>query len=241
MATAISVPIEGATTAAHDRFLRSFGKWMWGGVIVSVILHFLLFQFFPAFRIAELAIRERVLEAVALPPEIEVPPPPQLIQRPAVPVVARREIAEEITIAPTTFEANPVENLPPPPEERTASLAETPVFTPYDVAPEVKDREKARKIVLKWWPSALREAGVGGRVDLLVFIDDKGRVVNQKVGTTSGFAALDEAAMEAVTEIGREVGFTPAMNRDRRVPVWIRLPIVFRLASETGRTRAEPS
>ncbi|MBI4410524.1 MAG: TonB family protein [Gemmatimonadetes bacterium] len=232
MATAVAFPVQDAAApAAYDRLRQHFRAWMWGSVLLSVLLHFLLFQFFPAFQIAELAIRERVLEAVALPPEIEVPPPPQLIQRPAVPVVARREIAEEITIAPTTFEANPVENLPPPPEKRTGSLADAPAFTPYEVAPEVKDRETARKIVLKWWPPALRQAGIGGRVDLLVFIDDRGRVLNRKVGTTSGYAALDQAAMEAVAEIGREVGFTPALNRDKAVPVWIRLPIIFTLAT----------
>lgn len=75
--------------------------------------------------------------------------------------LARREIAEEITIAPTTFGANPVENLPPPPEERTASLADTPACTPYEVAPEVKDRERARKIVLKCWPPAVALGAVG--------------------------------------------------------------------------------
>jgi hypothetical protein len=55
------------------------------------------------------------LTAIDLPPEIEIPPAPTSIARPAMPVIATGEIDEDITIAPTTFEGNPVSELPPPP------------------------------------------------------------------------------------------------------------------------------
>lgn len=228
MAIAESLPLRGGSEpfTAHQRLERRFARLFWGSIVLSTLLHFVLFRFFPALQIGELSLAERAVKVVPLPPEIEVPPPPARIERPAIPVVARRAVAEDVTIAPTTFEENPIENLPPPPEAQP-SLAEQPVFTPYEVRPELKDVAKARDIVLRRWPPVLRDAGIQGTVVLLVFIDEKGRVRNHTVAGSSGFAELDAAAVEALYEIGREVGFTPALNRDRAVPVWVRLPIIF--------------
>jgi TonB family protein len=48
-------------------------------------------------------------------------------------------------------------------------------------------------------------------------------VIRTAVDKTSGHHALDEAALE----VARMIEFTPALNRDKRVPVWISLPITF--------------
>jgi TonB family protein len=48
-------------------------------------------------------------------------------------------------------------------------------------------------------------------------------VVRSLVNESSGHKALDDAALK-VAEI---IEFTPALNRDKRVPVWISLPITF--------------
>ena len=56
------------------------------------------------------------------------------------------------------------------------------------------------------------------------FIDENGVVQNQVVKVSSGHQALDAAALR-VAPVFR---FTPALNRDKAVPVWVSLPITFR-------------
>ena len=69
----------------------------------------------------------------------------------------------------------------------------------------------------------LRDAGVGGTVLMHFFIDAAGSLENVLVAQTSGFEQLDQAAMR-VAEVFE---FSPALNRDERVPVWIQVPITF--------------
>ncbi|MBI4513874.1 MAG: energy transducer TonB [Gemmatimonadetes bacterium] len=227
MATAkvAAMPAVSVLETANDRFKGKFRQWFWGSVTVATAAHFLLFVFFPKLTAGDVGFDPRELTAVNLPPEIEIPPPPKQIQRPAIPVVARTEIEEDVTIAPTTFEENPVENLPPPPEG--ANLGDQPAFTPFEVRPEIKDLARARQIMERYYPQMLKQAGIGGTVIVWAFLDDKGRLRNHKLQKTSGFPALDEAAIKALYEISEKVGFTPALNRDRPVPVWISQSVTF--------------
>jgi protein TonB len=141
-----------------------------------------------------------------------------------VPVVATADIQEDITIAATTFEENPVEDLPPPPSaEETHDLAAAPTFTPYTVAPEIKNLSDVTRALEREYPAILRDAGIGGTVQVWFFIDEGGRVQNKRVNVTSGHQALDDAALR-VAEVFE---FTPALNRDKRVPVWVSFPITF--------------
>ena len=211
----------GAT--ANDGFKSTFGAWLWGGIIVATALHFALMRYFPPLTAADFSFGITEFEAVDLPPEIEVPPPPETIARPAVPVVAQTTLEEDITIAPTTFEHNPVETLPLPPVERAIRLEGQPTFTPYTVAPSLKDREQAAGIVRAKYPKILRDAGIEGRVVVWAFIDERGVVRNCQIHTSCGNAALDDAAAAAVMEFS----FRPALNYDKNVPVWVSIPITF--------------
>lgn len=207
---------------ANDRFKKSFGPWLWGGIVLATVLHFGLFMFFPELTASDVSFAVEELETIELPPEVEVPPPPEQIARPAVPVVAETELEEDITIAPTTFEENPVDKLPPPPSEE-ARLGDQPVFTPYTVKPELKNRAEAQRLVERYYPKLLKDAGIGGQVLVWVFIDTNGVVKNAQVQKSSGNASLDDAALKAA----QEFTFTPALNRDKQVPVWIAIPITF--------------
>jgi protein TonB len=209
-------------TTANDRFKRTAGPWLWGGVMLATVFHFGLFKFFPELTASDVSFGVNEFEAIELPPEVEIPPPPEQITRPAVPVVAATELEEDITIAPTTFEENPVENLPPPPSD-ASRLGENPVFTPYTVKPEIKNRRAAIRIVERYYPKLLKEAGIGGTVNVWVFIDAAGKVKNAQVQKSSGNQSLDDAALRAA----QEFEFTPALNRDKRVPVWVAIPITF--------------
>lgn len=207
---------------ANDRFKRSSGSWLWGSVMVATVCHFGLFKFFPELTASDVSFGVEEFVAVELPPEVEIPPPPEQISRPAVPVVAATELEEDITIAPTTFEENPVENLPPPPSD-ASRIGDQPVFTPYTVRPEIKNRREAVRIVERYYPKLLKDAGIGGKVNVWVFIDTNGIVKNAQVQQGSGNSALDDAALKAA----REFEFTPALNRDKKVPVWVAIPITF--------------
>jgi periplasmic protein TonB len=75
------------------------------------------------------------------------------------------------------------------------------------------------------YPPALHYFGVGARVVLWVFIDEQGRVQNTRVVESSGYPDFDDLAQNAL----RTVEFSPAMNRDQPVAVWIQLPIQFQV------------
>lgn len=209
---------------ANERFKRSFGAWFWSSMIVATIAHFAVFAFWPEMTAEDVSYSSEELTAIELPPEIEIPPPPEAIARPATPVMATADIDEDITIAPTTFEDNPVEDLPPPPEEvTTTDISAAPTFTPFTVRPDIRNRAEVARALEREYPPLLRDAGIGGTVDVWFFIDEEGKVVRTQVDKSSGHKALDDAAVQ----VANIIQFTPALNRDKRVPVWISLPITF--------------
>jgi protein TonB len=212
--------VTGRRGTANDRLKASFGGWVWGSVMLAAVFHFALFEFFPTLTAADLGREETKIFELLPPPEIDIPPPPDKIRRPQVPVAARLELDENTTIPLTTFRANPVENLPPPPAE---GIEETSRFTPYTVRPELKDPGEALRIVERKYPPLLKAAGVGGSVTVLAYIDTLGHVLDVETAVSSGHAALDQAALEAV----KLFRFTPALNRDRKVAVWVQQKIVF--------------
>jgi protein TonB len=198
-------------------------------MIVATVLHFGMFAFWPEMTAEDVSFDPSELVAIDLPPDIVIPPPPEAIPRPATPIIASANISEDITIPPTTFEDNPVEKLPPPPEEvTTTELAKTPTFTPFTVRPDIKNRKELETALMREYPPLLRDAGIGGSALVWFFVDEEGRVVNTQLKESSGQRALDEAALK-VADI---IQFTPALNRDKRVPVWISLPITFTAGHE---------
>ena len=210
---------------ANDRLKRTFGSWFWGSMIAATLVHFGTFAFWPELTTEDFSFSSEELEAIELPPEIEIPPPPQQIARPATPVMATAEIDEDITIAPTTFEENPVEELPPPPEEQATDLSAAPTFTPFTVAPSILNRNEVIRAMEREYPPLLRDAGIGGSVIVYFFIDEDGSVQDFRIFESSGHQALDEAAL-AVANVYR---FSAALNRDKKVPVWVQFPITFQV------------
>jgi periplasmic protein TonB len=225
MSTEAQTPAEEVDLfeTANDRFKRSFGSWFWGSMVAATIVHFMVMAFWPNLTASDFAFTMDEIEAIDLPPEIEIPPPPEQIQRPANPVVTEATIDEDITIAPTTFEDNLPEDLPPPREEAAVDIGDQPTFTPFTVAPEVRNRQAVGRALEREYPSLLRDAGIGGTVLMHFFIDETGVLQNVLVAESSGHQALDDAAMR----VANVFEFTPAMNRDQQVPVWIQIPITF--------------
>jgi protein TonB len=225
MSAAEAVPAELVESSANDRLKGSFSSWFWGSMIAATVFHFGAFAFWPEMEAEDISFTSEELSSIELPPEIEIPPPPQAISRPATPVIATTDVSEDITIAPTTFEDNPVEELPPPPEEVATDLSAAPTFTPFTVAPSILNRDEVIRAMTREYPPLLRDAGIGGTVRVYFFIDEQGTVQDFRVDQSSGHAALDEAAL-AVASVYR---FSPALNRDKKVPVWVSFPITFQV------------
>jgi len=210
----------------NDRFKKSFGSWFWGSMITATVFHFMLFQFWPTQTADDVSFAAEELEVIELPPEIEIPPPPEAIRRPATPVMAVTEIDDDITIAPTTFADNPVDDLPPPPtNDGSADLSAAPVFTPFTVRPEIRNRREVEQALMRLYPPILRDAGIGGTVTVWFFISEEGRVLDRRVSESSGRTQLDQAALQ-VADVFR---FSPAVNLENVVQVWIQLPITFQV------------
>jgi TonB family protein len=128
------------------------------------------------------------------------------------------------TAAPRTFEDSPAAELPPPPLGAAATdPSGAPTFTPFTVRPDIKNRSELVQALEREYPRLLRDAGIGGTAQVWFYIDETGRVANLLINQSSGHEALDEAALR-VAEV---IQFTPALNRDQPVPVWISLPVTF--------------
>jgi len=209
---------------ANDRFKRGFGTWYWGSLIAATFVHFAIFAFWPTLQAQGNELSDDALEALIIPPEVEIPPPPEQIARPAVPVISETVIEEDITIAETTFEANVMSTLQPPASSATATdVAAAPVFTPYEVKPELLNTSEVQKALERNYPALLRNSGIGGDVIVWFYIDDKGIVQNTKLHESSGYPTLDEAAVN----VAKLMRFKPAENRDKKVAVWVAIPVKF--------------
>ena len=213
--------------SANDRFKDGFSSIVAGGLIAATLAHLALFELFPKMRAADVRATSRATRTVELPPQVEIPPPPEAVARPATPrVSAAADISEDLTIGKTSFEANPTEQLPPPPKDTPrGSRDQRPDFIPYDVAPELKNPGEVASYLQSTYPSELKKSAIGGRVLLWLYIDRRGQVVETRVHRSSGYSALDRAARR----VGRRMEFTPAMNRDKRTPVWVQQGINFRV------------
>jgi TonB family protein len=210
---------------ANDKLKNSFNNWFWGALFAAAALHFALLALWPQMTAADVSIVSMEMEQVEIIQEFEIPPPPEQIQRPAIPILsANINIADDITIGEVTFEENPVSDLPPPPTGSGVNVADQPTFTPFEVRPELRNRAQYGQALERRYPPMLKDAGIGGTVTLWVYIDEQGNVQNTRVVTSSGYDQLDRVAEDVMREVAQ---FSPALNRDQRVPVWIQIPVTF--------------
>ena len=105
------------------------------------------------------------------------------------------------------------------------AIGEVPSFTPFTVAPILQNRADVGRALEREYPQLLRDAGVGGSCEVWIRISEAGIVQDVQVNQSSGHPALDNAAMR----VGQTMEFSPAMNRDKQVPVWVSIPITFQV------------
>ncbi len=110
-----------------------------------------------------------------------------------------------------------------PPRPVHADPPDVPVRPPATL-PGLLDPNSARRAVAARYPDFLQEAGIGGTVRVLAWVDADGTAEHLQVGESSGVAALDRAALDAAGTFR----FRPAMRGPRAVGTWMEFSIRFR-------------
>jgi len=140
----------------------------------------------------------------------ELPPPPKPKVSVEVTVAEEGEEAEEVEIAPTTFEE--FEEVPPPPTEQA-----------FEIFQVEKPPQVIRKVEPQY-PEVARKARIEGKVVVKALVDTTGRVIRVQIITSSN-PIFEEAAKQAAMKFL----FTPGEQQGRKVKVWVSIPFRFKL------------
>lgn len=210
---------------AHTRneaWKEGFQARFWLSMIVAVVLHFLIFAAFPTLRAADSSTLSSKVEIIPIY-EVDLPEPPEPITRPAVPSMGGPEVPPDLTIADNVgqgaFEAMP----PPPPPSEGGAAVRPAAFVPYTVGPRLLNPDEVARAAEREYPAALRDAAIGGEVTLEVHVGTEGEMLEARLAIPSGYDALDRAALR----VAEGFRFSPALNRDQVVAVWVSLPVRF--------------
>ncbi|MEJ2679485.1 MAG: energy transducer TonB [Gemmatimonadota bacterium] len=215
---------ESNQRTANDRFKQRFSRWFWSSLSAATMLHFGAFVLMPQFTAPALGHNAQTGTEIVSVGTVDVPPPPPMITAPAATVIGTADVGPDVTIPSTTFQDNPVPTLPPPPTQ-SGDLSRTPTVTPFTQSPVLRNQAEVANALLRFYPPLLRDAGISGTVKVWFFIDANGRVVKTQINVSSGYQAFDAAAVK----VANLMKFRPAVNMDRKVPVWVSIPIVFQI------------
>ena len=137
--------------------------------------------------------------------------------------------APEPPAATVTPPSEAVEWTPPPmPGEDPLTRGDRPSFIVFDRAPVLQNAREVSDALTQAYPTSLKDAGIGGRVEIWLYVDTSGMVRNTELKTSSGNSDLDAAAADVVAAMR----FEPAMNRDEPTDVWIAQWITFQMAGD---------
>ena len=186
------------------------------GVILSISFLFYLFPRFlgEAEKIATTFQEEIETFDIPQTEQMKIPEPPA---RPSVPIASEDEFFDEdITIEDTDLED--FEDWVAPDDEGPEDK-----FIPSDQPP----RPKIPLGELIIYPELAREAGIEGKIFVRAFINTKGMVTAAKIVKGLPNTGLDEAAIQAI----KKSRWYPARQRDKKVGIWLTIPIDFSLTN----------
>ena len=198
---------------AEQEFKNSYAKIFRLAVLFAILVHALAFVLMPEWSPKPYQLREKqVLEAINIPDQISIPPPPKEEAKPVVPteIEPSEDASAEETISSTELNVEAPPELPPPPKRAE-------FFTAFDEPPQVIIQ------VPPVYPELARQSELEGVVMVQIGVNKFGDVVEATV--VSGIEGLNQAAIEAVYQWK----FRPAKQRDEPVPVRIVVPIRFTL------------
>lgn len=202
----------GANFQFKQKYLRTLEIML----LVAIALHVIVMYSVPPIEIQPYTLEEEVLEAVEVPDEIVIPPPPEEIERPALP--AELSISDEVSLEETIPDTDFNPFAPPAVPEDTGNQSS---FYAFDSPP------KPIKTSAPKYPELARAAGAEGTVLVEITVDEKGRVIGARVLQSNTIKSLENAAVAAA----KEWLFTPAKQRDKPVKAKIAIPFDFSLSS----------
>ncbi|MCH8556895.1 MAG: M56 family metallopeptidase [Balneolia bacterium] len=114
----------------------------------------------------------------------------------------------------------------PSPGDKTESDFE--VFMVVEEMPQMVGGQMALYEALTY-PEMARRGGIEGRVIMQFIVNEDGSVSDMDIVRSAGAGGLDEAAIEAMSQME----FTPGIQRGRAVKVQMTQPVIFRLNSDS--------
>ncbi|HUP94429.1 MAG TPA: energy transducer TonB [Burkholderiales bacterium] len=237
--------------------LRRQNRLLGAALALSVAVHAAAIAWLPGTRDKAQSLLTRTLEVVLVKPPEPVPmretqPEPKPRVEPTVKpreerkvsVVTKSRVAAETqpvlalpVAAPTTEAALPVvppsAEVAPPATDSKPSVAATtaPAGPPRDkvaTAPAIFNAAYLRNTPPRY-PLIARRNGVEGTVRLKVFVTREGRPADVQLDQSSGSAALDTAAFDAV----KTWQFVPARRGQEAIESWVVVPVVFKLENNS--------
>jgi protein TonB len=160
--------------------------------------------------------------AAETPPPEPTPPPPEP-PKPLPKVVASSKPTPAPIVAPPpeeVTESEPIEEAPPPAAPVAAAAPTQSAVVPPDFTADYLNNPGPQ------YPYASRRRREQGTVTLKVLVTEAGAPAQVLVETSSGYATLDEAALDIVKRRWR---FVPAKEDGRAVEAWVLVPIIFEL------------
>jgi protein TonB len=124
---------------------------------------------------------------------------------------------------PTLTEPTPVE-VPQIPTEVEAPPAPAAITTSPSEPVETAQMQVTNRVE-PVYPPASRRMGEEGTGTFRVLVDERGRPTEVEVLQSSGFARLDQAALDAI----KRWRFKPAVRDGQPVPSWTRVSVKFQL------------
>jgi periplasmic protein TonB len=124
------------------------------------------------------------------------------------------------------YPCRPLKGMPPPPMAPPSSPA--PVVSPPLPFPSTgvrMDPKHPLKIGLAYYPDAAKRAHEEGRCIMLITVSAEGRITAAQLQTSSGYARLDQACLEAVAN----QRMLPATANGRPIEKTVSVPIVWKL------------
>jgi TonB family protein len=181
---------------------------------------------------------QAVLQAASLPVSpVEVTPAPEPVPEPVVVPVADPPAAAPPPLPATT----PSVAQPAPPADPAGSVTlgiltgahAGDLMRPGDRYPARVDREpRMLGGVLATYPAEARRVRAGGRVAVVLDLDERGQV------TSVELVRDDPLFSQAVTEALQHARFAPAEVATHPVPYWIAVEFVFSIDADDPTTRA---
>ena len=163
-----------------------------------------------AIEVADIPVTEQIVRPPA-PPKPSVPIPTE-----------SEEIPEDLTIALTDIDFFDIPAPPPPPDDDMEQI-----FVAYDEPPTIVGGFQSLTRDLKY-PRIAQSAGVEGVVFIKVLVGTNGLTEKAEVMKVDPVGmGFEESALEAV----QKVKWNPAKQRDRKIRVWISIPVQFRLVT----------